>query len=537
MEIAMVVRLALVLFVVLASATAVLAQEGSIVQSADPVKLRLFWAQQGPAHQSSFGNGFGGIPDIDGDGYDDIVVASANPWRYWLFHGDAVRPWLDTSWSYDSAYSYEFPPMVGRVLGGNQRFLALGRFREERYNIDLLRIDSGRIDKRPAYIWKSTDANRPGVSARLLDLAVADLDHDGADELICFALFLDGDVNPRWSRIWIYKGGEGFQLDTPDVELLEPGWESERSIDGEVGDIDGDGNLDVITTQGYAGRGTVMNIWFGDGRLPTARRPDRSFEVTIGFWHLVDADGDGVQDIMEDQRLYLSSKGRSARTRSFAEDDVDFVISDIRYFAYSFGPLNNRSGKYDMLGPSAYDQAFGPKSIVYSGGPNGPDHVIDAVFFPYDHGFLGDVDRRGSGPAGDINGDGWSDFLFGNPEYYDPGVDVGIVGILAGGPYIPVDDPAMSVRHVVTGEHPRALSIWPNPVRERLNIAWRGDLAHRPTRFEIVDARGAIVADGTVDPSIGLATWNSAAVPPGMYVVRVFGERGVPLATTTFVKE
>jgi hypothetical protein len=530
MEIVMIARITLILFVVLASVIAALAQEGSIVQSADPVKLRLFWAQEGQEHGDWFGSSFSAIPDVNGDGTSEILIATFRPRELRLYLGGPVSPRLHPTWRFDSGHAWA-AKATGRFFGDGRLHVPI--VAPDRL-LHFMAIDSD-LAQTATRVWPATSGALRGY---LEDIAAADFDGDGSDELLCFLLFVDGDPNRLWSRVWLYKGGVGIDLETPTTVLIDSGWTNSGSyMRGAAGDLDGDGHPDIITTQDYSGRGTVMNIWFGDGQVPTARRPDRSLEVPISTWHLVDADGDGVKDLMDDQRLYLSSKGKSARTRSFSDTDVDFVISDIHYFSYPFGPMNNTPGRYSMLGPSAFDQAFGPKMIVYSGGPNGPDHGADAVFFPHDHGFLSDVDRRGSGPAGDINGDGWSDFIFGNPRYYDPGVDKGIVGILAGGPYIPVDDPSMGVRHVVTGEHPRALSIWPNPVRDRLNIAWRGDLTHRPARFEIVDARGAILADGTVDPSVGLATWNSAAVPPGLYVVRVYGERGVPLATTTFVKE
>ncbi|KXK57034.1 MAG: hypothetical protein UZ07_CHB004000998, partial [Chlorobi bacterium OLB7] len=39
----------------------------------------------------------------------------------------------------------------------------------------------------------------------------------------------------------------------------------------------------------------------------------------------------------------------------------------------------------------------------------------------------------------DCNGDGWSDLLVNDPDWW--GFDQGIAVILAGGPYIPHDDP------------------------------------------------------------------------------------------------
>jgi hypothetical protein len=58
----------------------------------------------------------------------------------------------------------------------------------------------------------------------------------------------------------------------------------------------------------------------------------------------------------------------------------------------------------------------------------------------------------------------------------------------------------------------------------------------RPARLEIFDSRGGLVASGSVGETSASATWDCAAMPAGMYFLRVRDDAGNHLATASFVK-
>ena len=185
-----------------------------------------------------------------------------------------------------------------------------------------------------------------------------------------------------------------------------------------------------------------------------------------------------------------------------------------------------------LYGP---DQRGGAMLIALNGDTSEPiDGKYDAYYASsLDSLSAGTVFGYG-GPAGDVNGDGWSDYLTAQPKW--PGNDAGIAMILAGGPYIPRDDNTTSVQDIpAEGKHD-ALAVWPNPVREVLNIAWRGDLQRMPRRFAVHSIAGERVAGGAVEPSVGAAVWHCDGVASGSYVLTAYDAHDRVIATTTIIK-
>ena len=90
----------------------------------------------------------------------------------------------------------------------------------------------------------------------------------------------------------------------------------------------------------------------------------------------------------------------------------------------------------------------------------------------------------------------------------------------------------------IAGEgHERAIAVWPNPVRDHLNIAWRGDLKRMPNRFTVHDMLGQLVASGEVEPGHGAALWRCENVVDNLYVVSMFDAEKNMIGTTTVVKQ
>ena len=92
------------------------------------------------------------------------------------------------------------------------------------------------------------------------------------------------------------------------------------------------------------------------------------------------------------------------------------------------------------------------------------------------------------------------------------------------------------MRHIAAEDRGDAISVWPNPVREELNIAWHNDLKKMPRRFEVHDLLGQVVARGEVEAGTSAALWQCSSVPSGTYVLSVFDGSQALLASFPIVK-
>ncbi|HVZ40173.1 MAG TPA: T9SS type A sorting domain-containing protein [Candidatus Kapabacteria bacterium] len=403
----------------------------------------------------------------------------------------------------------------------------------------LYRSEGGFIDTVHPVI---VDPRRMTPATRIsstVDVIGADLDGDGADELIVVnGGIVRGTVKSLQYEVWIYKGGPGFQLDTPTVIIRDNGKRSEAT--GLVaGRWDGDQYLDIAVSgidYDSVGRkiGQRLKFWFGNAGSPwNWTTPDRGVVLDNQFITALDCDGDGVLDLAMPPidsfrvRLFRSGNGKSWRTRTLAYDDIDATYYRKGYASVNrLGYLSDSLKHFEMLGIGGAD-GNGPTTVLgLNGGTNGPDHQYDAYEAS---GEEFSVDA----PIQDVTGDGWNDWMIG---YSERGFHAGFAAIYAGGPYIPRDSTS-GVEDVAVAGVRTAISVWPNPAHDELHMAWRGDLHRMPSRFTAHDMLGRLVAEGRVEPWRGEALWNCSGRPAGVYVLSIYSDDNSLLATTRIIKQ
>ncbi|MBK8910943.1 MAG: VCBS repeat-containing protein [Chlorobi bacterium] len=380
------------------------------------------------------------------------------------------------------------------------------------------------------------------------DIRAADLDNDGDDELIVAVRYMLIDsVISQTAVIWIFSGGPNFQVDSPTLVLKDIEESSDLNI--AIADFNDDRYPDILLTAAYDPPrwiGQCKFFWGKPSLQQLSQHPDHAItlnDAAIGVGTLpaiLDLDGDSIADIAGSKLpfspLFLSSSGKPISQRTFRLDDADQLLFTPNFHPeFNLGPLNDSTHQHSMLplfGPSP----LGGAMMIAFGTSNGRvDPNYDAYYGSAADGMAPFSVFGKGGPAGDVNGDGWSDYLAASPSW--SGNDAGIAMILAGGPYIPRDDNTTSVRDIPAEGRSQALSVWPNPVGDELNIAWRGDLPRMPQRFTIHDPLGRLVASGTVQPSIGAARWECGHVAAGQYLLTAYDRHGEVIATTTIIKQ
>jgi len=496
-------------------------QIDTIKPNPNAVQLRKIWEVRGVAENDNVGYGFGAIGDVYGVGRSawGVLQASTATWHFFVWDpvGDSAQ-WMQDVSRYGSLPIYS--PLVGDFRGDGHPLVGLPIGSRIIY---LFETSNHRIDT-PWVIAVDPLAQTPQVQSLFNDAKVADLDNDGADELIVqySARVINNQTNAL-PEVWIYRGGPAFRGDTPTVILQDDEfYGASGHVFLVVGRLDADAYPDLMTGVLYSD-GTKqyqkLKIWFGRPGSPwNWTTPDR--EILFGGLVALDCDGDSVLDfavpfVPERVGVYRSAGGKSLRSRSLALDDVDLLYHRQFYtLPDNFGYLSDSGRRYAMLGI----QGAVPK-IGFSGGPNGPDHLWDV---------FADINPFVK-PVPDVTGDGWDDLLTAEPSRDRW---TGIADLYAGGPYIP-RDPLLGVHWVSDGANDNAIALWPNPAREQVHIAWRGDLARLPRRFEVYDATGRLIARGQTESWRGEVLWYCAGAASGLYLVRVLDFHGLPIADAT----
>ncbi len=214
--------------------------------------------------------------DIDGDGVTDLVGGG-----YW-FRFENGRYVAETI----NDRQRGIRVVAGQIIPGG-RLEVVTSASHGRGTIDLYRW-TGAAWERQILVDRIEDAH---------SLALADLNLDGALDIFAGEMRLDG-ANPDSRMILLYGDGAGA------FRLAEgpPGVDHHES---RLGDIDGDGDLDILGKP-YNFETPRLHIWLNETRNPTkldlsrwrrhvidAARPDRAIFALHG-----DLDGDNLPDVV-----------------------------------------------------------------------------------------------------------------------------------------------------------------------------------------------------------------------------------------------
>lgn len=507
-----------------------------IVENPDAVRLQELWRVQGGG-EHRVGYGVGGIGDLNADGADEwcIYYGSLGEWQ--VYYGSRGDLPTSPSWRFLGSPSLTHA-VIGDFYGNGEKLIGFNRDVKVEFHWELqvhfFRAEAGVLEDAPRLLYD------PHVMY-IKDVQAADLDGDGDDELIV-------SRTSDYPEVWIYEGGPDFQVQTPTHVIRDA-----DSIGGggqyflRIAQLERSTRLSLITSGTFrsdTGQVQKINLYLGSGSSPwTWNSPDVSWyttdeSITPDWFKLdvYDVNGDGIDDFYGNvytgsaekigSYLWLSSEGRDIRTRRHDSTDWDIHYVDYYIFDQQIGPLGDSTGRWRMLNVGPAQDA---RLYALNAGAEGPNRTWDA--------YAGDSRESMFNigvPAGDVNGDGWADVIFGNFNYRSRG---GIAVIFAGGPYIPNDDTTTGVvEYGVAGES-GGLYVWPNPVVDELHLAWRGNLKRMPARFAVYDLLGRVVGERDVDTWSGAALWNCPDLPAGACLLTLFDPKGSAIATARVLKQ
>jgi hypothetical protein len=282
----------------------------------------------------------------------------------------------------------------------------------------------------------------PGIRTDAGDVATGDVNGDGFGDLII------SDYFPFRHRgaVRVYFGGPGGISPTPDVTLapLEEHQTEYFGYEIATGDVDGDGFTDVLASCSahlptYWSTFRAIAVFKGGPGGPSSAPsafvavPERSGVVRdVVLAGSGDVNGDGYADAVLMSRLpdglYLFRGGPSGLAP--IAEPIDLPPGEGIGARPRFVGDVNGDGYSDLAIPLAGDSGAQVR-ILYGGVPGFGALPSSIIPWPVDstHQLRTLVE-----PAGDVNGDGFDDVLFGAPEALRDGVQMGAAFIHFGGP-------------------------------------------------------------------------------------------------------
>ncbi len=363
-----------------------------------------WWVEGGPecnAYYCNLGAGMAGAGDVNGDGYDDVIVGAAR-WngglydegRVFVYYGSPAGLGATANWSAESnqymAYYGWAVSTAGDVNGDgyDDIIVGAGDFDHGQNNEGRTFVYLGSaaglscgagcpVDATAAAAWTfESDQNNAGPGTVVG--AAGDVNDDGFDDVIVGAYQFDDTLSDE-GKAWVFHGSP--------TGLGSPAWSAVGGQAGArfgsdaytAGDVNGDGYDDIVV-----GAHRYDNGQTDEGRA----------------------------------YLYLGSAAGLASASAWTTES-DQVSADYGYGARTAGDLNGDGYADVVVAAPGFDngQTDEGKAWVYLGSAGGLDSTA---------AWSAESNRAGAslggagvavGAAGDVNGDGADDLVLGAPWY------------------------------------------------------------------------------------------------------------------------
>ncbi len=428
------------------------------------------WTVEGDQENSYFGFSVGTAGDVDGDGYSDVIASAyaydnnyTNEGRAYVYHGGAMGLSTTAGWSAESNNSpskFGFSASTaGDVNGDGYNDVIVGAYAHD----NGIYGDAGKVF---VYHGSTTGLSTTADWNISVDFATAqfgysvgtagDVNGDGFSDVIVGAPKYDSSsAQDQEGWVFVYHGSSSG-LTTGSADWTAEGNENYAHFGysvGTAGDVNGDGFSDVIvgtpaydnpsyymgqarvylgtssglnTTPNWSIQGSGGGVWFGHS-VGTAGdvNGDGYSDVIVGAPY----DDDGGLDHIGKAFLYLGSSN-PPNYLSTTADWTGKGTQEREHFGYSVGTAGdvNGDGYSDVIvGAYYYDTASDTnagKAFVYHGTDDSP-YLSTTADWSVEGSQANAQFGYSVGTAGDVNGDGFSDVIVGANEYTNGQTDEG----------------------------------------------------------------------------------------------------------------
>ena len=371
----------------------------------------------------NFGISVSNAGDVNGDGYDDIIIGAPNftssTGRAYIYYGGLSMSTIANVILTGGAANNYFGRSVstaGDVNGDGYDDVIVGAYGYT--------SSTGR-----AYIYLGgapmnnvADVTMTGETTfNLFGISVStagDVNGDGFSDVFVGA----NGYSSNTGRVYIFLGGAAMN-NTSDVTMTGEAANSQFGYSvSDAGDVNGDGYSDVIAgAYNYSSSTGRAYIYYGGASM------NNIVDVTMtggaafdNFGNSVsaagDVNGDGYSDVIAGAYGYSSSTGRayiyfgSASMNNVADVTMTGEASGIQFgFAVSNAGDVNGDGYSDIITGANVFSTFTGKTYIFFGGlsmDNSPDAAVTGEAAGNQFGYSVSA-------AGDVNGDGYSDVIAG----------------------------------------------------------------------------------------------------------------------------
>jgi hypothetical protein len=417
--------------------TAVVQNASMDVAGSGPERLVDLWNFSGQPFENTWNGARAG--DVNNDGYDDIVVgASSNDVKgtdagaAYLFYGSSTPDNTPDVVFYGNASgdTFGYPVSgVGDLNGDGYDDIAISAYMD----------DTGGPNSGAVYVYFGGD-----LMDNVSDLVIigdrqdqwfgcwiagaCDVNGDGYNDLVLTS-------NPDWDAgrqqygvVSIYYGGINMDS-TPDVIITAPEKDVYFNVlPTETPDLNGDGYDDVVVGAGLSADGGIQYgkayVYFGGKSMDNVSDLVLTGPTADGFFGIFlssagDLNGDGYDDlIVDDDEVFTTPIGTGKAYIYYGGQNMDNLVDLILsgtgagdsfgIGVCAAGDLN-KDGFGDVVAGAPRNGTNGPNSgacYIYYGGQN-MDNASDYTMYGSNGDWFGD----GSDYAGDINKDGYYDFI------------------------------------------------------------------------------------------------------------------------------
>ncbi|MFI5171645.1 MAG: T9SS type A sorting domain-containing protein [Chitinophagales bacterium] len=440
-----------------------------------PVSVDYDWVMEGNNLNCEFGFWMDGQGDVNGDGYDDLIIGAPDYDQYFvgegavfIYYGSAsglsdVPGWVRFG-EHDSSGFGRCVSIHGDVDHDGYDDVLIGS-----HQFTGTKVNEGKVyfypggpggpDTIPS--WTMVSA-RKGAKLGEAVAIVGDVNDDGFDDICVGAHGWDdnevlGDsIGNKAGKAWVFLGTP----DGPDdiANLTEVGGQTDNNIGVSVdraGDINNDGYMD-LAIGGYI-------FLIGDGMICVFNGSEEGIDEDMEFtaiggaedtsFYAVnlstagDLNGDGYDDVVigaprfDANGIYQSGKLHvHYGSPTGLTEDIGWIGTGTQYderwaFNVNEGGDINKDGYGDLLVGAKYfdngDLSNAGKAELFLGGPKGPQRIPTWTFKGLDST---DVVGTNICNAGDLNGDGYDDIAVSGDEYTGDLAREGIVYVFYGQP-------------------------------------------------------------------------------------------------------